>query len=70
MVRVPCGGRKKKLKHTTPSRDATTAGREPQAVATKRTIKRKQSATVVGLALAPSSFNKPVAAAIPNIAAP
>src|SRR6266508_4401752 len=69
MVKVPNGGRKKKLKQTTPSKEANTAGPEPHRVATKRITSRKASATVVGLMRSPRSFKTPVPAAIPTRAA-
>jgi len=45
-----------KLKQATPSNEASTAGFDPQAVATKRTIKSSDSATVVGLTWPPKNF--------------
>ena len=49
MWKVPTGGRKKKLKQATASRDANIAGLDPQAVARKSTISSSDNATVVGL---------------------
>ena len=46
------GGKKKKLKHSMASTDATIAGLLPQTVATKRTTSRYASATVVVLSAA------------------
>src|SRR6185503_12817165 len=69
MANVRNGGRKKKLKVTMPTMEATMAGREPHAVATNRMIKRKARATVVGLMCSPKSFNNPLTAAIPMSAA-
>src|SRR5215510_19769 len=69
MAKVRKGGRKKKLKQTMPTTDATIAGRDPQAVATNRMIKRKARATVVGLMCSPKSFRAPDAAAMQTRAA-
>src|SRR5947207_1307662 len=69
MAKVLNGGRKKKLKQTMPTKEATTAGREPHAVATNRMIRRNTRATVVALICSPNNFRKPVAARIAEIAA-
>src|SRR4051812_47952396 len=66
---VPKGGRKKKLKHETPSSEASTAGLDPHDVATKRTISNKLRATVVGLTWPPNTLRTAVAAAITTTAA-
>src|SRR6266849_4938571 len=69
MEKVPNVGRKKKLKHTTPSKEANTACREPQAVATKRIISRNTNAAVAGLMRAPRNFSASVASPMPVTAA-
>ena len=69
MEKVPKGGRKKKLKQATPSREARMAGLEPQAVATKSTSSNKTRATVVGLTWPPKTLRTAVAALITTIAA-
>jgi hypothetical protein len=40
MVKVPVGGRKKKLKQSTPATEASNAGQLPQAVATRSTTSK------------------------------
>ena len=50
MVKVKSGGRKKKLKHSTPAMEATMASSKPHAVAIARVASRNVMATVVALA--------------------
>src|ERR1043165_420705 len=68
IAKVPYGGRKRKLKLRIPPSAAATAGPEPQVRAATRMIKRKASATVVGLMWGPSNFSAPVTAAMLKIA--
>src|SRR5262250_3125372 len=49
MVKVPTGGRKKKLKQSAAAMESGIAYRNPHAAATERTARKKVSATVVGL---------------------
>src|ERR1041384_7897273 len=60
IAKVPYGGRKRKLKLRIPTSAAATAGPEPHVRAATRMIKRKASATVVGLMWGPSDFSAAV----------
>jgi hypothetical protein len=66
MLKVPTGGRKKKLRHNTPKTETTMAGREPQLAAINRTTSNIASATVVGFMLAPNGLSEAVTAAMPT----
>src|SRR6185503_15975544 len=68
MWNVPTGGRKKKLKQIPPTSAASTAGPDPQAAATKRTMSKKASAAVVRLILRPKILRTAVATAITTTA--
>jgi hypothetical protein len=67
-VESPDRGRKKKLKQVMPSADASSAGRLPERVATKRTTSNSASATVVELICPLKGLSTTVAAATPSTA--
>ncbi len=60
IVKVPNGGRKKKLKQSIARIDAASAGRLPQRVAMNKTVSSRASETVAALTCAPTVFSSNV----------
>jgi hypothetical protein len=68
IVKLPSGGRKKKLKQSIASTAVVEAGVLPQRVATNNTTSKNANATVVGLTCVPNALRTTVTAA--TLAAP
>ena len=68
-MRVPAGGRKKKLKHRTATIEAVVASTMPHVEAISRIATRYESATVVGLTWSTSEYRAVMSATAPIEAA-